>query len=257
MRKKALTQKQRLLSAGLYIVIICILYGCLNGSVYDLLNQSEPTTLWFFSGILLVILGMYVTEPYFTSPTDTLSNSLSLILVLTAVTSPEKLHGYWFLLIGAVVLFLLSLVNMLFKDCDEKFCKISYKILKTIGSSRTMFSLVYLFSAFSYFTENIPMLIAAVTLWILMVPIDVLSCVINLICEIVHVKKDVSSYIGVVVRNSEDSYYTISVNKTKANENILINEKNMLFITKKSSCSYVIALEVNRINCRLFGYEMG
>ena len=204
-----LSQKQRLLSAGLYIVILCILYGCLNGSVYDLLNQSEPTTLWFFSGILLVILGMYVTEPYFTSPTDTLSNSLSLILVLTAVTSPEKLHGYWFLLIGAVVLFLLSLVNMLFKDCDEKFCKISYKILKTIGSSRTMFSLVYLFSAFSYFTENISMLIATVTLWILMVPIDVLSCVINLICEIVHVKKDVSSYIGVVVRNSEDSYYTI------------------------------------------------
>ena len=59
------------------------LYGLLNGGIADLLNQSEPTSVWFFSGILLIIMGMYVTEPYFSSPTDTLSNSISLILVLT------------------------------------------------------------------------------------------------------------------------------------------------------------------------------
>ena len=80
--KRQLSQLQRLLVAGIYIFIIVMIYGLLNGGIADILNQSETASVWFFSGILLIIMGMYVTEPYFSSPTDTLSNSISLILVL-------------------------------------------------------------------------------------------------------------------------------------------------------------------------------
>lgn len=59
-----------------------MIYGLLNGGIADILNQSEAASVWFFSGILLITMGMYVTELYFSSPTDTLSNSISLILVL-------------------------------------------------------------------------------------------------------------------------------------------------------------------------------
>ena len=76
--KRQLSQLQRLLVAGIYIFIIVMIYGLLNGGIADILNQSEAASVWFFSGILLIIMGMYVTEPYFSSPTDTLSNSISL-----------------------------------------------------------------------------------------------------------------------------------------------------------------------------------
>ena len=33
--------------------------------IADILNQSEAASVWFFSGILLIIMGMYVNKPYF------------------------------------------------------------------------------------------------------------------------------------------------------------------------------------------------
>ena len=119
--KRQLSQLQRLLVAGIYIVIIVMIYGLLNGGIADLLNQSEPTSVWFFSGILLIIMGMYVTEPYFSSPTDTLSNSISLILVLTSLTNRQELKGYVGLLIYAVCMFMLSIFHMIIKNHKAPF----------------------------------------------------------------------------------------------------------------------------------------
>ena len=124
--KRQLSQLQRLLVAGIYIVIIVMIYGLLNGGIADLLNQSEPTSVWFFSGILLIIMGMYVTEPYFSSPTDTLSNSISLILVLTSLTNRQELKGYVGLLVYAVCMFMLSIFHMIIKNHNEKAKRISF-----------------------------------------------------------------------------------------------------------------------------------
>lgn len=53
--KRQLSQLQRLLVAGIYIFIIVMIYGLLNGEIADILNQSEAASVWFFSGILLII----------------------------------------------------------------------------------------------------------------------------------------------------------------------------------------------------------
>lgn len=169
--KRQLSQLQRLLVAGIYIFIIVMIYGLLNGGIADILNQSEAASVWFFSGILLIIMGMYVTEPYFSSPTDTLSNSISLILVLLAITNRQELNGYIELLVYAVCMFILSIFHMIVKNYNEKAKRISFWCLKHLGSSKTMFSVVYLVSAFSFFRDNTPMLFAAIALWICMVPI--------------------------------------------------------------------------------------
>ena len=118
--KRQLSQLQRLLVAGIYIFIIVMIYGLLNGGIADILNQSEAASVWFFSGILLIIMGMYVTEPYFSSPTDTLSNSISLILVLLAITNRQELNGYVELLFYAVCMFILSIFHMIVKNYNEK-----------------------------------------------------------------------------------------------------------------------------------------
>ena len=126
LKKKTLSQKQRILAAFLYVVIIATVYGFINGGLDDLLSQSGSTSLWFFSGIFLVILGKYVAEPYFSAPTDTFTNCLSLILVLVAVTDKNEVIGYWWMLASAIVLFILSLVHIIFKDFNYKFKKLIY-----------------------------------------------------------------------------------------------------------------------------------
>ncbi len=248
--KRQLSQLQRLMAAGVYVAIIVILYGVLNGGIADLLRQSEPTTVWFFSGILLVIMGMYVTEPFFSSPTDTLSNSISLILVLTAFTSKQQLVGYWELLAYAICMFIISIFHMIVKNRSEKAKKISFWILKNLGSSKVMFSVVYVVSAFSFFKDNTPMLFAALALWICMVPVGVVEKIIYAICQFAGIikEKDADSCIGVAVKNSESNLYTISVPKIDAKERIIASSSGAIYAVKVDSGSYRLGSETRREN---------
>lgn len=250
MKKKALSQKQRIIVAFLYVVIIAVVYGCINGGVDDLLRQSGSTSLWFFSGIFLVILGKYVAEPYFSAPTDTFTNCLSLILVLTSVTDKNEVIGYWWMLVGAILLFILSLIHIIFKESNDKFKKITFFILKTIGSSQVVFSVVYILSAFSYFADNIIMLIAAMTLWICIVPIDMMSYAISWVCDLFALtkSKNTGSVIGLAVKNAEEEQYTVSVKKDEKNEKLLGKEKNKLFAIKTDADLYRIGIETKRMN---------
>ena len=111
--KKDLSQAQRIVVSVLYIIIILLIYAILSGNILELLNQRESTSVWFFSGILLVIMGMYVTEPFFTSPADTLSNSVSLLIILLAVVNKQKMFGYNYLVIYSVAMLLLSIVHII------------------------------------------------------------------------------------------------------------------------------------------------
>lgn len=248
--KRQLSQLQRLIAAGVYVAIIVILYGVLNGGIGDLLRQSEPTTVWFFSGILLVIMGMYVTEPYFSSPTDTLSNSISLILVLTALTSKQQLVGYWELLVYAICMFLISILHMIVKNWSEKTKRISFWILKNLGSSKVMFSVVYVVSAFSFFKENTPMLFAAIALWICMVPVGMIEKIIYAICQLAGImkEKEDDSCIGMAVKNSESNLYTISVPKTDAKEKLIASSRESIYAVKVDSDSYRLGSETRREN---------
>lgn len=248
--KRQLSQLQRLLVAGIYIFIIVMIYGLLNGGIADILNQSEAASVWFFSGILLIIMGMYVTEPYFSSPTDTLSNSISLILVLLAITNRQELNGYIELLVYAVCMFILSIFHMIVKNYNEKAKRISFWCLKHLGSSKTMFSVVYLVSAFSFFRDNIPMLFAAIALWICMVPIGLVESIIAKFSQLMGIikEKDIDSCIGVAIKNSESNLYTISVSKTDKKEKLVSSSRNSVYAVKVDSDSYSLGIETQRKN---------
>lgn len=248
--KRQLSQLQRLLVAGLYIVITVVIYGLLNGGIADLLKQSESTSVWFFSGILLIIMGMYVTEPYFSSPTDTLSNSISLILVLTALTNRQELVGYIVLLVYAVCMFALSIFHMVVKSRNEKAKRVSFWFLKYLGSSKTMFSVVYIVSGFSFFKDNIPMLFAAIALWICMVPIGLIERIIIVISQLIGIvkEKDVESCIGIAVKNAESNLYTISVPKTDEKEKLISSSRDSVYAVKVDSDTYHLGIETQRKN---------
>lgn len=248
--KRQLSQLQRLLVAGIYIFIIVMIYGLLNGGIADLLNQSEAASVWFFSGILLIIMGMYVTEPYFSSPTDTLSNSISLILVLLSLTNRHELIGYVGLLVYAVCMFILSIFHMIVKKYNEKAKRISFWCLKHLGSSKTMFSVVYLVSGFSFFRDNMSMLFAAIALWICMVPIGLVEKIIAELSQLVGIikEKDTDSCIGIAVKNSESNLYTISVSKTDEKEKLVSSSRNSVYAVKVDSDSYCLGIETQRKN---------
>ncbi len=149
------------------------------------------------------------------------------------------------LLVYAVCMFMLSIFHMIVKNHYEKAKRISFWCLKHLGSSKTMFSVVYLVSGFSFFKDNMPMLFAAIALWICMVPIGLIEKVIAALSQLMGIikEKDTDSCIGISVKNLESNLYTISVSKTDEKEKLIFSSRNSVYAVKVDSDSYCLGSE--------------
>ena len=113
-----------------------------------------------------------------------------------------------------------------------------------------MFSVVYLVSGFSFFRDNMPMLFAAIALWICMVPIGLIEKIIAILSQLMGIikEKDTDSCIGIAVKNSESNLYTISVSKTDEKEKLISSSRNSVYAVKVDSDSYCLGIETQRKN---------
>ncbi len=244
--KSKLKQSQRLIVAFAYVVTIVIAYSVLGGPIADILHQRDQASVWFFSGILLVIMGKYVTEPYFSSPSDTLSNSISLTLFLTTLINKNELIGYWFLLVYSLSMFIMSIIHIAIKNTNFKFKKVSYYLLKSIGSSKWMFSAIYLLAAYSYFQTKIPMLVVSIAIWISLVFCDVYELILKWLVGLwKSATKKTSEEIGLAVKNDNDNIFHVEIPKDREDMEILFSSKNELFAIKTAINTYSVALCVD------------
>ncbi|MFT4982966.1 MAG: hypothetical protein ACI9UR_002844 [Bacteroidia bacterium] len=83
-----LSQSQRVFAGLIYLMVLSMIFWALDGDFWGLFfDPSLDSSLWFFSGALLIVLGKYIAEPYFSKPTDSLANSLAVIISLTSLFS--------------------------------------------------------------------------------------------------------------------------------------------------------------------------
>lgn len=245
--RERLSQKQRLITAIIYLIIIILTFNTIGDGLCSIFDQCNDSSIWFYSGILLIIMGKYVTEPYFSTPTDTFSNCISLILVLITVDDKSKLWGYNFLIVYSIFLIILSLFHMVFKDMNDKIKNISYFLLKNFGSSTVIFSFVYLFSAYSYFAkQNISMFVSAVAIWICIVFFDVAGKIILKFRTLISITKNNShaKLIGISVKSDNENRYTIEIEKNSKNIEEYKNSKNKLVLVKSDADCYSIGIIV-------------
>lgn len=244
--KSKLKQSQRLIVALAYVITIVLAYSVLGGPITDILNQKNQTSVWFFSGILLVIMGKYVTEPYFSSPSDTLSNSISLTLFLATLINKNELIGYWPLIVYSLLMFILSIIHIALMNTNIKFKRISFYLLKSIGSSKCMFSAIYLLAAYSYFQTKVPMLVVSIAIWILLTFCDAYELLLKWLIGLWKSStKKSSDEIGVAVKNDNDNIYYVEIPKDREDMEIIFSSRNKLFAIKTAVNTYSVALCVD------------
>ncbi|WP_418501424.1 hypothetical protein [Flagellimonas sp.] len=144
-----LTQLQRVIVAILYLVVLFVLFTIIDGNYNDLLwDTSNDKRIWFFSGALLIILGKYIAEPFFSKPTDAIANSLAIIITLLTITDKTKFVGYEGVLIIVLMVLFASLLTIFLKnfegDVVDKVKLAAYKLSTSIGRSSVLFSLIYI-----------------------------------------------------------------------------------------------------------------
>lgn len=172
MKNINLTIKERVIAAGFFVLIFITLCYFFNQKNFSFLTDtSNSYNILFISGALLLILGSYIVEPFFTKPVDVITNSIAVILALLSIQNPSLFVGYSYILISAFVI-LLSSITLIFISNIKKTSltqSIFLDVLTKVGQSKVLFSIIYLSTLVSFFSDK-PMEFAFfITFWIIFI----------------------------------------------------------------------------------------
>lgn len=125
----------------------------------DLGNDAQ---VWFTSGLLLIVLGVFVTEKYFTRPIDVIVNIITLFVVLSTLDNISHFQLYGSLAVYSIITALIAFLAFVLIDEEKDQNYLSQKIARSantissfLGGSKILFSIVFILSIFSYFIASL------------------------------------------------------------------------------------------------------
>lgn len=156
MKNTDLTLIQRIFVIVLYVGSFIFLSRFFSGNFGFFLNSEDIYNQLFVSVALLLIFGSYIAEPFFTKPTDVLVNATGIFLFLLSINSPSSFVGYSLLKGLSIALIVLSLVAIFVSSVfkKNKWQEVFVDILVKIGRSKVAYSVIYLASLVSYFSDK-------------------------------------------------------------------------------------------------------
>ena len=189
--KNNLSQKQRIIVAGIYLVALALIFNFIGGNFKNLAWDSNiDSSIWFYAGAFMIILGTYIVEPFFTKPSDVIANSVAVLIALFGLSDKHGLIGYSFILYYATTLLLLSVFTIFLKDVQsyffKKISKIIYWIVECLGSSKVIFSIVYLSASYSYFADEgkIISFISIISFWVIITFFDAIGYIVSKVSKL-------------------------------------------------------------------------
>jgi len=220
--KSKLSQKQRIVVAAIYLVILVAIFNLIGGNFRSLVwDSSLDSSIWFYAGAFLIILGSYIVEPYFTKPSDAIVNSFAVILALLGLSSKNELAGYTFIFWYATIILLLSIVTIFIKDSPGNLSKITFWTVETFGRSKVIFSIIYLSATYSYFanSDKIIAFISVIAFWICIVFFDVVGIIVSKITRLINYfnKKVISNELGQAIGCENPLIYKVEIDYLKHN----------------------------------------
>lgn len=125
-------------------------------------NLGKDSEIWFTSGLLLVVLGVFVTEKYFTKPLDVIVNVITLFVVLLTLNNTSHFLLFQPLVIYSLIISGIAFISFVLIDEEKDRNFLSQKIAHSanivagfLGSSKMLFSIVFILSLFSYFISSL------------------------------------------------------------------------------------------------------
>lgn len=246
-KKIKLNQFQRIIVAIIYLISVFVCVKILGGNIIELTTGSTDESIWFYSGILLIVMGQYVTEPFFSTPADAFANSITAILALTAINDKNMFSLFWMVFYFCLGMAILSILTIALKNIENRFSKFLYLLVNKLGSSKVLFSVVYLLSAYSYFfkTGKNNYLFVSITIWVCIIFFQAAEKIVFFFSNLIKTLKNnpSPSYIGNVIKTHNNYFVTIEIDKDNPNIE-KIKEHDLIAIKNLKGC-YNIGVIVN------------
>jgi uncharacterized protein len=157
----------RLIAGAAYVVTLFALALW----AHDGWPPASSSGLWFYSAALAVLLAVFVSEPFYTSPKAALANSAALI-VIAITLSPEGLQaskhavasGRIALIALGVLVFILSATAIFTRDWFDRLNRIAFALSVTLGAGYFLYGVAYVagvYAAFAKTPSKLAILLAA------------------------------------------------------------------------------------------------
>ncbi len=247
---KRLSIGERILSAIIYFILILGVGYYLDNGWSFLVDSSNHLNTLFVASSLMLIMGSYITEPYFTKPVDVIAKSFSILLVLFGISSASSFLFYEIFLYLTFVLLILSIILIFIQQLDkfEKAGRIIYQIVTYIGKPDIIFSVLYLLTLFSFYMKSPTNdFIFLFGLWLVLIfkkPIEELSKWFIKISRMIQNKTSNTIPIGQAIGCENPYLYTVEIDYKKNQGQIL--KKGDLVVIFTQNDRQLVGVVINK-----------
>lgn len=216
-----LTIQERIITSALYFIIVLSVGRFLDGGWDFLTNGSNHLNTLFIASALMLIMGAYVTEPYFTKPVDVIAKTFSILLVLFGISETNNFLFYETFLYLNVVLLIASIVLIFIQQLNklEKLQKTIYYVTTKVAKPEIIFSMLYILTLFSFYIKSpINELILLFGLWLVLLfkkPVETLSKWLIALFTMIRIGKDSIVPVGRAIGCENPYLYTVEVDYEK------------------------------------------
>lgn len=189
---KRLGQQSRLVVLLLNLVFLLSISRIVFNSW---LPPTSEKGVWFYAGLASLLIGYLLSNPYFPTPKDVFSYSISALISIIALgTIQDGTHkGFdyflWVSILGySIFILVTSMVAIFSKDLKsnmgEKVKSISYLISSRLGDSKVIFSLLYWFALVVFHRSSLREYLVLSIAWAVVVAIPVLETLVDLLIRL-------------------------------------------------------------------------
>lgn len=195
----------------------------IDGSLTELIwNTNKDSSIWFYSGAFMIILGAYIVEPFFTKPSDAIANSTAILIALFGLSSKQDLWGYSFIFYYTATVLFLSIVTIAVKDAQTEFLRkvagLLYWFVETFGASKVIFSIIYLSASYSYFaaSDKLIAFISIIGFWICLTFFDVIGLAVERVSRLTsYLNNKVGVELGLAIGCENPLLYKVEIDFAK------------------------------------------
>lgn len=226
--------RERIVSSLLYALIIIGIGRYLSGNFEFLVDSSNKFYILFVASALMLIMGDYLTEPYYTKPVDVIVKSFTILLVLGSVPTEQQTKFIYydtFFYINVFLLFSAITLVYLGNYGDTRIKKFFLKFLIKFASPTIIFSLLYLMSLFSFFDSNTNEFVILFGTWLVLVfkkPVEYIAKFIANIWNFIK-KEDEDFSIGVAIGCDNPFLYKVEIDNESHQKNN-IKKDNLVYL---------------------------
>lgn len=248
--KSHLNIQERIIVALLYTAIILFVGRYLDNCWDFITNSSNHLNTLFVASALMLIMGSYVTEPYFTKPVDVIAKSFSVLLVLFGLSGVGNFLFYDTFLYFTFSLLGLSIILVFIQQLGkyEKTGQIIYKIVTYIGKPEIIFSMLYLLTLFSfYMNSSSSEFLLLFGLWLVLIfkkPVEDFSRLLIKLYGMITSKTSQIIPVGQAIGCENPYLYTVELDY-KRNQGQILSKGDLVVIATQND-RQVIGVVINK-----------